>query len=66
MKTNIHISLTNFANKTSVLIELPTLIKYRVFDQINVMAICYPGLKGSSNLAILFLSFTSNYATFKI
>lgn len=38
-------SLTIFANKTSVLIELPTLTKYRMFDQIIVMAICYPGLK---------------------
>ena len=45
MKTNIHISLTNFANETRVLKELHTLTKYRVFDQINVVAICYPGLK---------------------
>ena len=45
MKTNIHISLTNFTNETRVLKELHTLTKYELFDQIKVLAIWYPGLK---------------------
>ncbi len=45
MKTNMHISLTKFANATRILKELQTLKKYRLFDQIIVVAVWYPGLK---------------------